>query len=429
MKTWRHCLYLLICCSLFGHVSLAQSPAPNVITDWVTIVQPAVTGGPSTRPPGAALVLAATIQLAVYDAVMAIEGGYEPYSTDIAAPGGADVRAAAATAAYETARVRVHSSQIAYLDAQYTAYMAAIPDGLAKNDGIAVGKSAADAIIALRANDGVVNVVAYECSAVPPPPGEFEPNGGCGTQPVDVNLGQIAPFTFKNPAQYRPWGPPPLTSRQYAKDFIEARDYGRANGSFRTPEQTDIAYFWSEHAYIHWNRNLNSLALSRGLNVSDAARFFAMVYTAAADAGIAGFEAKYYFRYWRPRTALPRADEDGNRNTDADSTWTPLLTVNHPEYPSGHAFVSGALIQAVARFFRTNRVTWTIGTSKTAVPQLVLTERTYDNLNVLAREIDDARVWAGLHWRFSMTDGGQMGRRIAKDVTRTFFRPVRGHRR
>src|SRR5262249_19629019 len=161
MKTRLILMSVLFCCCLFGQSTLAQSPAPNVITDWVTIVQPAVSGGPSTRPPASSFVLAAMVHIAMYDAAMAIEGGYEPYAARITAPAGADVRAAVATAAYETARVRVHSLQTAYLDAQYRAYIDGIPDGLAKNDGIQVGKSAANAVIALRANDRFANVVLY----------------------------------------------------------------------------------------------------------------------------------------------------------------------------------------------------------------------------------------------------------------------------
>ena len=167
-----------------------------------------------------------------------------------------------------------------------------------------------------------------------------------------------------------------------------------------------------------------TLAISRGLDVSDTARFFALVHTAAADAVIAGFEAKYFYRFWRPLTAIPRADTDDNPDTDPDPAWTPLLTVNHPEYPSAHAFWSTALTDAVARFFGTNKVVWTIETSRLAVPLLVRTERTYYDLNTLQREIDSARVWAGLHWRHSTRHGGQIGRKVAKHVFDNFFRPV-----
>jgi hypothetical protein len=367
--------------------------------------------------------------LAMYDAVVAIEGGSEPYGPAIHAWRGADVNAAVATAAYVTARARVAASQFAYLDEQYAAFLAGIPHGLRKLDGIRVGRKAAAAILELRAKDGFDNVVLYQCSAIPPPPGEFEPNTGCPTQPtdpqpVDAKVAQIEPYTFRDPSRFRPKGPSPLTSRKYTRDFIEVRDYGRSDSAIRTSEQTDIAYFWSENAYVHWNRNLINLAVSSSLSLPETARLFAMAYTTGADALIAGFEAKYFFTWWRPRTAIPRADTDGNPDTDGDPTWTPLLQVNHPEYPSAHGFLSTAVTDAVGAFLGTNRVTWTIVTSQTAVPQVVQTERTYHDLDDIMREIDNARVWAGLHWRYSMLDGDQIGRRVARHVVRNFFRPV-----
>jgi hypothetical protein len=420
MKKLNSLMWVLIACCLLGRSSLAQ----NVITDWAGIVQPAINNANSPRPPASSEVLHGTIQLAVYNAAIAIQGGFQFYGSPISAPQGADVRAAVATAAYRTARARVDPSQDAYLDKQYQTYLATIPDGKAKNDGIQVGEDAATALLALRANDGFNNVVDYECSSNPPPPGEFEPNGGCGTQPVDAKVGQITPFTLVDPSCFRPGGPNPLTSKGYTKDFIETRDFGRADSTVRTAEQTDIAYFWSEHAYVHWNRNLIHLAISSGLNVRETARFFALVHTSAADALIAGFNAKYFFRSWRPRTAIPRADADGNPNTDPDPSWTPLLTVDHPEYPSAHGFFSNALTEAVARYFHTTKVAWTLMTSKDAVPQLVKTERTYHDLKEITRQIDDARVWSGLHWRHSMRDGDQIGREVADRVFENYFRPI-----
>jgi hypothetical protein len=411
--------------TVLGYCICAQiSLAQNVITDWAGIVQPAINNPAAPRPPASSEVLHTMIQLAMYDAAMAIEGGYKPYAADISAPLGADVGAAVATAAYLTARTRVAASQISYLDTQYSDYLAAIPNSQAKTDGIHVGEEAAAAMLLLRTNDGFENVVLYECTADPLPPGEFQPNGGCGTQPVDVKVGQVEPYTFDDPSQFRPDGPNPLNSAAYTEDFIETRDYGRSNSTFRTPEQTDIVYFWSENTYNQWNRNLIKLAISRALNVRETARFFAMVHCAAADSVIAGFEAKYFYRSWRPRTAIPLADTDGNPDTDPDPTWTPLLTVNHPEYPSGHGFYSTAVLDTVANYFGTNVVTWTIDVSKAAVPQVVRTERTYYNLNALMREVDDARVWAGLHWRHSMRHGDQIGRKVAKHVTNNFFQPV-----
>src|SRR4029079_97766 len=136
-----------------------------------------------------------------------------------------------------------------------------------------------------------------------------------------------------------------------------------AASTLRTPEQTDIAWFWAENPYVHWNRNLMALARAKGLSVKRTARLFAMVHTAASDAIIAGFEAKYHYRAWRPRTAIPQADQDGNPDTDADASWRPLISVNHPEYPSGHGFWSTAVIGSVAAFFGTVRVDWTLTTS------------------------------------------------------------------
>jgi hypothetical protein len=161
------------------------------------------------------------------------------------------------------------------------------------------------------------------------------------------------------------------------------------------------------------------------LNVRDAARFFAMVYTATADSGIVGFSTKYYYRLWRPRTAIPKADTDGNPDTDPDPTWRPLISVNHPEYPSGHSFNTGALTDAMARFFGTAKITWTLTANKAAIPQLVKTERTYTNLHAIMRELENARVWAGLHWRHSMYHGADIGRQVARHVGDNFFQPLR----
>jgi hypothetical protein len=394
--------------------------AQNAVTDWASIVQPAINNASAPRPPASSEILHTIIQLAVYDAVVAIEGGYEPYAAAIEAPAGADLRAAVATAAYRTALGRVASSQFAYLDGQYASYMAGIPDGQARSDGVAVGEAAAAAMLARRASDGLNDVVLYECSAVPPPYSEFEPNAGCGTQPVDAKVGRITPFTYANPVRYLPFGPDRFESARWVRDFNETKDYGRADSSVRTAEQTDIAYFWAEHTYVHWNRNLNSLAIAQGLDILETARLLALAHTAASDAVIAGFHAKYFFRFVRPRTAIPRAAEDGNHHTDADATWAPLLTVNHPEYPSAHAFWSTALTDAVAKFFCTDEVTWTLTTSQAAVPQLVQTQRTYAELDEVTEEIDDARVWSGLHWRNSMTDGDRLGARVARHVLRYF---------
>jgi hypothetical protein len=306
--------------------------------------------------------------------------------------------------------------------------MSKIPDGRLKAAGVRVGEEASMAILALRAGDGFDGVVPYFCSLAPPPAGEFEPDTGCPSlptspQPADAKVGHIRPFTFTEPSRFRPDGPYPLWSEAYAAEFAETRDYGRADSGLRTPEQTDAAYFWSEHPYVFWNRNLIDLAIRARLGVREAARFFALVHTTATDAVIAGFEAKYFFTTWRPRTAIPRADDDGNPNTQGDPTWTPLLRVNHPEYPSGHGFWSTAVTEAVASFFGTRKLRVTLEAS---VPGLVQTTRTYDGVDAIMREVENARVWAGLHWRQAARDGGVIGRAVANHVERHYFQPCQG---
>jgi hypothetical protein len=403
---------------------------PNPVIEWAGIVQQAIVGPSAPRSAGTSEILHTMVHLAVYDAVVAIEGGSRPFAAKIEAAPGADVRAAIATAAYLTVRPRVAPAHLVALDQAYTTYLANLPAGPAVVEGVAVGQQAAAAMLALRANDGFAAIVPYECSATPPPLGEFVPDTGCpaspsAAQPADVKVGGITPFTFKYASAFRPGGPDPIESTRYAKDFAETRDYGAADSTLRSLDETDIAWFWAENPYVHWNRNLMALAQAQQLNVRRTARLFAMVHTAASDAIIAGFEAKYYYRAWRPRTAIPMGNEDGNPDTVGDPAWRPLISVNHPEYPSGHGFWSTAVIGSVAAFFGTTRVPWTLTTSKTAVPALIKTERSYRNLLDLLGEIGNARVWGGLHWRHSIRDGALIGGRIAAHVQWHHFRPTR----
>ncbi len=409
-------------------IGLPAAPAgaagPNVVTEWALIVQTAIHSPGEPRAVPSSYLLHTITQLAVYDAVMAVEGGFEPFHTAVKAAEDADVRAAVATAAYRAARGRVAPSQFGYLDDRYGIYLATIPDGAPKQHGVEVGEAAAAGILALRANDGFSNTVTYQCSGAPLPLGEFEPDGGCAIQPLEAKLAQVTPFTFPNPGQFRPDGPSPFASDQWAADFDEVKAYGGATSTVRTAEQTDVAYFWSEHAYVHWNRNITNLVTAKGLGVADTARLLAMLWTAMSDSLIAGFDAKYFYRAWRPRTAVLRAAEDGNPKTIPDPTWTPLISVNHPEYPSAHGFVTGAMQVVLADFFGTDQVDWTIETSKAAVPKLVQAQRTYPNLGAIATEINNARVWGGLHFRNSTTAGNALGTRVALQAIKDRFRPA-----
>jgi len=196
--------------------------------------------------------------------------------------------------------------------------------------------------------------------------------------------------------------------------------YGRLDGEPpRTAGQTAVARFWSEHTFRQYARSLRELAIVRGLDTAETSRFLARIHLAAADALLAGFEAKYHFMAWRPVHAIQRAADDGNPRTAADPAWASLLTVNHPEYPSAHAFWTSALTRAVHRFFGTEDVAWTLSSTVTG------STRTFASLRDLRDEVANARVWAGLHLRGSIADGDRLGRRIERLASR-HLRPLPG---
>ena len=220
---------VLICfVLLLAPLRTLANAAPNVVTDWATIVQGVIHNAGAPRSAGTSQILHTMVMLAVYDAVVAIEGSYEPFGAAIDATPGADVRAAVATAAYRTAQARILASQKPLLDTQYAAYLAGIRDGFAKSTGISIGEAAAAGVLAMRDDDGFFNIMLYECSSLPAPAGEFVPDAGCptapgGPQPVDAKVGQIKSFIAKHAASVRPSGPNALTSAEYAADFVETR--------------------------------------------------------------------------------------------------------------------------------------------------------------------------------------------------------------
>ena len=392
--------------------SAATTVQGNAVTDWSEIAQNAIVVG---RTSGSSLVLEAIVEAAVYDSVIAIEGGSEPFVASPAVPRPASTAAAVAAAAHDVLVARV-PSQAASVEAQYTAYLATIPDGPGKANGTTVGQEVAQAILAWRAGDGFDNDVPYV--QPPPGPGVFEPVAP--TTPVDVKLQQVRPFTYASNSEFRPDGPNPLTSAEYAEDFNEVKAYGRLDSSVRTPEQTEVVRFWTEAGATQTPRALRALAIDRGLGVAETARMFALVHVAGADAALACIDAKYHYLFWRPIHAIQRADTDDNPATEPDPTWRALLTVNHPEYPSAHGCFTTATTDALAAYFGTDKVTFAMSSTVTG------TTRYYDRFNDLAKEVYNARVWGGLHFRNSIMEGAWIGRKVARHVVTNFFQPTEG---
>jgi hypothetical protein len=351
----------------------------------------------------------------MYDAVAAVEGGLEPFATGVKAPPGASADAAVAQAARDVLVARV-PAQAGAVQTAYDAYMAAIPEGPAKAGGIAVGAAAAAGMLAWRMNDGFDDVVPYVQPT--PGPGVFEPIAP--TTPVDVKLGKVRPFVMESQSAYRPDAPYDLTSKRYARDVAELTEFGRNTSTSRTAAQTETVRFFLDQTFVQYSRGLRALANTRGLDLRESARLFGYTWVGVADTMIACWEAKYHYYFWRPNHAIQRADTDGNPATVADPTWLPLVTGNHPEYPSGHACITGAFTKSLQQYFGTKKVELTLTSTTTG------TTRTYERLGDVVADVEDARVFGGLHFRTTMTETAKHFPRIAKDVGKQYFLD-RGH--
>jgi hypothetical protein len=374
--------------------------------------------------PGEAGVYMGIVHAAIYDAAVAIEGGYQPYAIALTAPVGTSPAATIATAAHHVLvglqpALGLTATQQAILDGNYADYLAAIPDGAAKANGIAVGVQVAAAVLSLRANDGrEANPQLGLPPFVPPPsgPGVWDP----GSAPaLGLRLPGIRPLALESASQFRPDGPNPLTSEEYARDFAQVKELGRADSTARTAEQTTEALFWTDHDARQWNDGMLRLAVARGLDLVQTARMLAMSHVAGADALIACFDAKYHYWFWRPYQAIARADTDGNLATVADPGWRPLRTTpNHPEYPSAHACHTTAVAEALAAFFGTDNVAFSLDSRVTG------TTREYDRFREAVKDVNRARVLAGFHFRNSDQEGSNLGRKVGRYVGGHFFQPL-----
>jgi hypothetical protein len=409
----------------------AASLPPTAALVWNSIAVNAVrsavitTDGPPRRVLQAeGRIYTAYVQAAVYDAVTKIEGRYVPYNDFSADPDGASLEAAVAAAA-RTTLDHYLPDQTPAVDGQYAAYLATLPP-LGKAAGVVVGEAAATDMIALRADDGrnaptatygdpTVPVVAGLWQVVPP-----------ATTAATPWLAFMRPFLLESPSQFRSAPPPGLGSKSYAAELNETKAYGAKDSAVRSSEQTATAYFWNANGINQGNQALRDVAIQHGLDLVDTARLLAMGELVEADASIACFDSKYRYLYWRPYTAIRNADIDGNPATEADGNWLPLLnTPNHPEYPGAHGCITGALAEVIARALHTRRIDATIwgatngGTTLTA-------SRHFETVKDLDRELVNARVWVGFHYRNSTIAGIKLGRAVAHWTLQRYFRPVRG---
>jgi PAP2 superfamily len=405
-----------------GGLQTVRAAHTNVVIDWnatmlATLATANVAAPPATR-------YAAIVQASVFDAVNGIDRRYTPIHVVPAAPRGASQEAATASAAY-TALLSLFPAQKTTLDAALAASLASIAgdeDGQSKSiaRGLQWGKTVADQIVAWRATDGfTATLPAYVIGTAP---GDWQPTPPAfAVTPVFRTLATTTPFAMTSPSQFRPAGPPALTSALYTNDFNEVKAFGSATSTVRTPYETETAKFWQlDTATAIWNRVADSLALKDHTSLSASARLLALLNVSQADAVIAVWDAKNTFNFWRPVTAITMAATDGNPNTSPDAGWAPLLTTpGHQEYPSGHSGVSGAAATILASFFG-ERTAFTA--TSNGVPGAV---RSFTRFSDAVAQVADARVFAGFHFRNSCNVASHMGAGIAEYVQETLM--VRSH--
>jgi PAP2 superfamily len=379
----------------------------DVVLDWNVTMLTTLAG----QNPFVSARIAAITQLAVFEAVNAINGEYRPYLGTISAPAGASADAAAAQAAHDVLMAYV-SSKGSLIEAALDASLAAVPDGQAKTDGVATGKAAAAAMIALRADDGAAATQFYLPAAADP--GQWQVTPSCpALGGVFLHWRSVTPFGVPDVHLFRPGPPPPLTSEAYRRDYDEVKAVGGVNSSVRPADRADIARFYASFSPVAWpNVALQQVAASLGQSVSENARALALLNMAISDASVASFATKYHYNFWRPETAIRAGDTDGNKKTDPDLVFAPYIVAPcFPSYPSNHASLSNAAREVLESLY--GRDGHDITFTNVAVPGVTLH---YANFEGITHDIDDARVYGGIHFRFDQETGGLLGRRVGAYV-------------
>lgn len=402
----------------FAAVTTLTTTTParaDVVTDWNAIMQATVTAPPTS--PFFQARWGAIVQLAVFEAVNTIEGDYEPYLGDIAAPAWASPDAAAIAAAHRTLVTLRPGSAVA-LDALRAASLAAIPDGPAKDAGIAAGEDAAAAMLLLRADDGWNAVVPYTPGTEP---GDWQPTPPAFAPAVLPGWGQVTPFGLEEGSQFRLPPPPALRTGKYASAYNEVKLVGRIDSPFRPQDRTDVARFYAATTPVQaWNSAARQVSAAQGNTLSENARTFALLAMAMCDASIAVFETKYHYNSWRPLTAIRAGDSDGNAHTDPDPDWLPLIaTPAFPGYASAHATLSGAARAVLERAFGKDGHAITL--THPGLPEIVLHYTAWDEIT---DDIDDARVYGGIHFRIDQEAGAHQGRQVGSYILRNYLRSV-----
>ena len=405
-------------CAIASALVALASPAvarADAVTDWNAYAGNALAVTARQSPTVASLHMA-MVQGAIYDAVNGIDRSYRPYLVLPAAQPWDSMDAAAATAAYRVL-VSIVPAQQAALEPLYEASLAAVANGPAKDGGVAAGEAAAAAMIAARTDDGRFGSFRFTAALTQ---GAWRPDLPLFASDPFAWVAYVKPFLIQSGSQFRSDGPNPLASDAYAADFAEVKAVGALNSFTRTADQTEQALYWGgEHGTLLWSRIIRTIAVNQGLSLAEDARLFAMFQLASADANISCWNDKAYWSFWRPITAIRLADTDGNPATEADPAWAPLFaTPPFPDHPSGHSCGSGAIVGALENFFGTDKIPFTAFGAGSG------TSRSYTRLSETIKEIIDARIYSGIHFRAADEQGAIIGKKAAHWEQKHYFQPV-----
>ena len=390
-----------------------STTSSNSVLDWNAITLNSIKADASA-PTYASRALAME-SLAVYDTLNAISGT-SGYLVSFKAPVGASADAAVAAAAHSILSY-LYPTQKPALDTQFTAALGAITDGIAENDGVAIGEAVAGQIIALRASDGWND---FETASGSTALGQWRPEAPMYMQAQDPQWAALQTFALTSPDQFRAVAPPDMSTQAYANSLNQVMSLGSATSSTRTAQQTQIARFWADGGGTftppgHWNQIAADAAKATGGSLSADARLFAQLNVALADAGIAAWDTKYTYSSWRPITAIQNGNAIGNSAITGDPNWQPLLlTPNHPEYVSGHSTYSAAAAEILNATFGTN---YAFSTGSQSLPGVV---RSFANFDAAVTEAGESRIFGGIHFDFSNTAGQALGRQVGQWALQSF---------
>ncbi len=406
-------------CSVMALLTMPAAGKADVILDWNAIMQATV----SAQPPFPQARLAAITQLAVFEAVNAITRDYKPYLGTINATPSASTEAAAIAAAHMVLRNYFPANAVS-LDASRATSLAAIADGPAKTAGIAVGEASASAMIAARANDGSASPAFYLPSSLNS--GEWRSTPGCTPAGgAFFHWQSVTPFGLRSASQFRLEPPQTLTSGRYTRTFNEVKEVGDVDSTERPQDRANVALFYAAVSPVGvWNPVARQLSTAQGKSLSENARDFALLNMAMSDGAVATFDSKYHYNFWRPETAIKGAAQDDNDKTQPNFNFKPFIAAPcFPGYPSAHATLSNAAREVLEESYGNVHQALTLSTP--AVPGVALN---YTNLTQITDDIDDARVYGGIHFRTDQDAGAKLGRRVAQYIYNQNLRPVHGGR-